>query len=240
MAVYFISDLHLQPGKPELAEALFTFVEQQAEDAEELYILGDFFDAWIGDDEDDPFYLNIELRLKRWVDNGLAVYFQHGNRDFLVGERFAEITGLSLLPEVARIQLPDREALVMHGDSLCIDDSEYQQFRAQVRTEAWQQQILAMPLDQRRQIARQLKDQSQSMNAMKAEDIMDVNAGEVVSVMSAHNVQTLIHGHTHRPAVHDLTVNDRSSHRYVLGDWGNLGWFIRADKTGLQLKSFSI
>ncbi|WP_185906606.1 UDP-2,3-diacylglucosamine diphosphatase [Teredinibacter haidensis] len=243
MTDYFISDLHLEASRAPVAEAFFRFVEQTVipeAPSNKLYILGDFFDAWVGDDDDNPLALNVQQKLLSYTQAGLSLYFQHGNRDFLVGAQFAQATGAQLLPEEHVIQLADRSALLMHGDSLCIDDEAYMQFRAQVRNPAWQQQILQLPLEQRRLMAQQLRAQSQSMNAMKAEDIMDVNAEEVTAALLRHDVITLIHGHTHRPAVHDIDVNGNKAQRLVLGDWGENAWFIKADSEGLTLHHFAI
>jgi len=238
MSDYFISDLHLKPSRNDIAEGFFHFVETTASDAQRLYILGDFFDAWIGDDEDDTFYTQILQKLSSYSQQGLALFFLHGNRDFLVGEGFATATGATLLNEEHLIELNGEAVLLMHGDSLCIDDDEYLKFRAQVRNPAWQQQILQLPLQQRRAMAAQLRTQSQSMNAMKAEDIMDVNGDEVKKVMLKHNARTIIHGHTHRPAVHKL--DNKGHQRIVLGDWESQGWFVRADGSDIQLHSFDL
>ncbi|WP_018014366.1 UDP-2,3-diacylglucosamine diphosphatase [Teredinibacter turnerae] len=235
---YFISDLHLQPDRPDLVAAFYRFIDTYLQDADELYILGDFFDAWIGDDEDAPFYLDIAARLNLLSTQGVAIYFQHGNRDFLIGEQFAKSAGVTLLPEQHKTLLAGEPVLLMHGDSLCIDDTEYMAFRNQVRSAAWQQQVLALPLEQRRAMAAQLRSQSSSMNAMKAEDIMDVNPEAVAQAMRKFDVSTMLHGHTHRPAVHEIELNSHHGKRFVLGDWNTTGWFIRANASELQLVEF--
>jgi len=239
MADYLVSDLHLDDSCIERFTAFKAFVERSA-DMDRLFILGDFFNAWIGDDDDNPFFLSVVAQLKEWSNKGLNISFTHGNRDFLVGEQLARNAGMRLLNEEHIETLGEKQVLLMHGDSLCIDDSEYQTFRAQVRSPEWQQQILAMPLEQRRQLAAQLRTQSQSMNAMKAEDITDVNYAEVLKVMSAHKVTTLIHGHTHRPDIHSFSVDGSSAQRLVLGDWQSQGWYVRADNKALMLESFPI
>ena len=239
MATYFISDLHLAPDYRALKEALFSFIDSK-EDMDSLYILGDFFDAWIGDDEDHPFYIDIIARLKALSDGGLKLFFMHGNRDFLVGEHFCTSSGSTLLKDPTVVDLYGKNVLLMHGDSLCTTDQEYMAFRAQVRNPQWQAQVLSLPLDQRRAMAAQLRSQSKSMNSNKAEDIMDVNQADVEAVLREHGPRTLIHGHTHRPACHDLDVDDRQCERIVLGDWGNTGWYIRADENSLDLTEFSI
>jgi len=236
MTAYFISDLHLQPSAPSLTQGFYTFLKQ-IDDAKQLYILGDFFDAWIGDDEDHPFYKEIVASLKACVDGGLETFFIHGNRDFLIGKDLAKETGIQLLPEQHELELVGKKALLMHGDSLCTTDTEYMAFRAQVRNPAWQQQILSLPLDQRRQMAAQLRSQSKSMNSNKAEDIMDVNPHDVDALIESNNVDILIHGHTHRPNRHTLT---NGKERIVLGDWGKNGWYLRADNKKLDLVEFLI
>jgi len=236
MAAYFISDLHLQPSAPKLAEGFHAFLKQ-IDDVKQLYILGDFFDAWIGDDEDHPFYLEILDALKALVDSGVETFFLHGNRDFLIGEDLANKTGVQLLPEQYTVSLAGKNVLLMHGDSLCTTDTEYMAFRAQVRNPAWQQQILSLPLDQRRQMAAQLRAQSKSMNSNKAEDIMDVNPSDVQALFDANDIDILLHGHTHRPNRHTLP-NEKE--RIVLGDWGETGWYVKADEDSLELVEFPI
>ncbi|WP_045859605.1 UDP-2,3-diacylglucosamine diphosphatase [Teredinibacter purpureus] len=245
MTDFFISDLHLHASRSAIAEAFFSFVEKTVLSKDEgdpsqnrLYILGDFFDAWIGDDDDDTFAASVKLKLRGYANTGLQLFFQHGNRDFLIGNDFASATGMTLLQEEHVITVNGDAVLLMHGDSLCVDDVEYMQFRAQVRNTEWQQQILQLPLEQRRVMAQQLRSQSQSMNAMKAEDIMDVNAQEVENALARHELSILIHGHTHRPNVHEL--KEQQGLRYVLGDWESNGWYIRADEKGLQLLSFTL
>ena len=240
MATYFISDLHLEPSRPQIDKALFEFLDNVKQDAEAIYLLGDFFNAWIGDDEDDPYFVSVLARLAEFTQSGIPTYFMHGNRDFLVGEKFAETTGITLLSDPTVVDLYGNNVLLMHGDSLCTDDKEYMAFRAQVRNPAWQQQALSFPLAQRRMMAAQLRDQSQSMNSNKAEDIMDVNQNEVEKVMQQHNVSVLIHGHTHRPDVHDLAVADKHAQRIVLGDWEAKGWYIKAQKDQIDLVDFAI
>lgn len=237
MTTYFISDLHLQASHPELTTGFYRFVEQTIADATDLYILGDFFDAWIGDDEDDSFYLGVIEKLKSYTDNGLRIFFMHGNRDFLVGKIFAEQTGVTLLDDPTDITLAGKKVRLMHGDSLCTTDTDYMQFRAQVRSPQWQQQVLSLPLAQRRMMAAQMRAQSQSMNSNKAEDIMDVNPIDVAAQFAQNEAQPkidiLLHGHTHRPARHQ--VNESGNERIVLGDWGKTMWYVRADNTTIEL-----
>lgn len=239
MRSLFISDLHLSQHAPKIVEGFLKFLQQQAADADQLYILGDFFDAWIGDDDDAALAVEIQRQLHQYSRNH-RVFFIHGNRDFLLGEKFARETCIELLQESALIALDDRRALIMHGDTLCTQDTEYLKFRAMVRNPAWQQQVLALPLPQRRLMAADLRQKSLSMNAMKAEDIMDVTPTEVEKVMQAANVNLLIHGHTHRPARHHLILEGADAERWVLGDWGDHGWYLLAENNQLELVKFKL
>lgn len=240
MRSLFISDLHLGHHSPNIVNGFFRFLDDQAASADQLYILGDFFDAWIGDDDDDSLVEEIKKQLRDYALHH-QIFFIHGNRDFLLGERFAQETGITLLPESQVIDLNGEKTLIMHGDTLCTQDAEYLTFRTMVRNPAWQQQVLSLPLPQRRRMAEDLRQKSKSMNAMKAEDIMDVTAEEVVRVMTDAGVQTLIHGHTHRPAKHSLVVNNKDATRWVLGDWGKDGWYLDVE-TGeaAKLMQFSL
>lgn len=235
MHTLFISDLHLHESRPQVTRAFFQFLYTQAIHAEALYILGDFFDAWIGDDDDSELLQDVADGLHKLNELGVAIYFMHGNRDFLLGETYASKAGMELIPDGIIIDLYGIPTLLMHGDSLCTDDVEYQQFRAMVRSPQWQQQILAQPLGARRALATQMREKSQSMNSLKAEDILDVSPAEVTAQMEAAGVTRMIHGHTHRPARHSLTVSDQSAERIVLGDWHDFGWCIKADNNNIEL-----
>jgi UDP-2,3-diacylglucosamine hydrolase len=227
----FISDLHLQPSQPRLLDACLTFLDKHARGADALYLLGDLFEMWIGDDDDAAWLNDLSAALRQLHRRGTALYFMHGNRDFLLGEKFAERCGMQLLPETCVIDLYGRSALLLHGDTLCTEDKEYQAFRAQVRNPQWQQMILTHSLDERRFLAAQLRQQSKMAGSNKAEDIMDVTPEEVVKIMAANGVDLLIHGHTHRPARHELFVSERPAERIVLGDWreNDCMWYLRAE-----------
>jgi len=229
----FISDLHLCPAREDLKKAYFYFCEHMLKAGDTLYILGDFFDAWIGDDEDNPFYLEIKKQLKI-LSQQHTIYFMHGNRDFLIGEQFALDTGVTLLPDPTPIMLGEHACLLMHGDSLCTDDTQYMAFREQARSQAWQANILALPLAQRRQVAQELREKSKSLNSNKSEDIMDVSTSTAEQTLQAHQVTTLIHGHTHRPNTHTHYVDGKICKRIVLGDWDKTGWYIMFDDTDKQ------
>ncbi len=240
MSTLFISDLHLHETRPQITRAFFHFLHTQALGAEQLYILGDFFDAWIGDDDDNALNAEIATELKKLSSAGTQIFLMHGNRDFLLGEKFAAQAGAQLIAEGTVIDLYGCPTLLLHGDNLCTDDKDYIAFRQQVRSPQWQQQILAQPLAARRALAAQLREKSQAMNSLKAEDIMDVSQADVIRVMQNAEVTRLIHGHTHRPARHTLEVNLKSAERIVLGDWHDLGWVIVADRDKTELISWSL
>lgn len=240
MATYFISDLHLSPERPEITTALESFLANQAKDATALYILGDFFDAWVGDDDHCDFATHIKELLIAQSKRGVKVFFIRGNRDFMIGEALANACGFTLLEDETVVELYGKRVLLMHGDTLCTADVEYQQFRKMVRNPVWQQQVLALPINQRRAMAADLRSKSQSMNAMKAEDIMDVTPDEVVNIMDEYRVKVLIHGHTHRPAHHQFDEKGKSHSRWVLGDWHSNARYLRADEDGIELKELEI
>ncbi|WP_370184394.1 UDP-2,3-diacylglucosamine diphosphatase [Alloalcanivorax sp.] len=235
-----ISDLHLDPARPEHLAALETLLDNHAGKADRLYVLGDLFEAWIGDDDDSPFNRQAIDAFRRFSDAGSELFFMHGNRDFLLGDKFADDCGGVLLDEGTVADLYGTRALLMHGDSLCTEDHAYQQFRAMARDPQWQQGMLTKPLEERRALAQGMRMQSQGNNANKPENIMDVTPAEVVRVMEDAGVRHLIHGHTHRPAVHDVALKDGTGTRWVLGDWGALGWWIVADSDGLRLENWEI
>ncbi len=237
----FISDLHLDPARPEHLEALKNLLAQHQGKTDALYVLGDLFEAWIGDDDDTPFNLEAIAAFRQFSDSGSKLYFMHGNRDFMLGNDFANACGGTLLDEGTVVDLYGTAVILMHGDSLCTLDTAYQQFRTMARNPQWQQGMLAKPLEERRMIAQGMRMQSQGNNANKAENIMDVTPEEVIREMQEAGVQHLIHGHTHRPDVHDVDLPDGTGKRWVLGDWGKLGWQIVADsERGLRLESFEI
>lgn len=241
MSTLFISDLHLQARHPAMAHGFIHFLQHQAVNAEALYILGDFFEFWIGDDFQTEFETHIMQALKQLTEQGTPVYFMHGNRDFLIGDTFAAETGVTLLSDPTVIDLYGTRTLLMHGDSLCTADTGYMQFRQMVRNPAWQQQILSKSVEERLTLAQSIRQESQQGNSMKADDIMDVTPEEVVNVMAQHHVQQLIHGHTHRPAVHDLVVNQAPAKRWVLGDWSDTqGWKITATEAQWTLEAFQL
>jgi len=219
MATLFISDLHLDETRPQIVDLFVRFLADEARKADALYILGDLFESWIGDDDDAPLATRIAHALRSLRDSGVPIYFMHGNRDFLLGAEYAKRAGMELLADPTIVELDGERTLLMHGDTLCTDDVEYQKFRGLVRNPAWQQQFLAKPLAERRAFAAQARGESRKQTAMKAAEIMDVNQCAVESVMRTHGVRRLIHGHTHRPAKHRFDLDGQAAERIVLGDW---------------------
>ncbi|MEA3639321.1 MAG: UDP-2,3-diacylglucosamine diphosphatase [Lamprobacter sp.] len=213
----FISDLHLSPQRPALTRLFIEFLEQRAPRASELYILGDLFDAWIGDD-DDPLP-EVRLAFQRLTAQHRRCLVMHGNRDFLLGRRFARTTGCELIPDPCLIQLSGEPVLLMHGDGLCTDDLAYQRFRRRVRNPIAQQLFLWSPLSKRRRIAASYRQRSKEAMMAKPEEIMDVNDSAVIRQMRRFKVRRLIHGHTHRPRDHLIHLDGQPVLRQVLSDW---------------------
>lgn len=244
MSVYFISDLHLEPARPALAQGFAHYLQQlqERQDADQLYILGDFFEVWMGDDFVNPFVDQVKAALKQLSDSGTEILLMHGNRDFLLGEDFCRDAGATLITDPTLITLGEETVLLMHGDSLCTQDIEYMKIRQVFRSAAWQKDFLEKSLEERIAFARQVRSESQSGQEMKSNDILDVTLSEVDREMSEHNVNVMIHGHTHRPALHEWNFEGQQRQRYVMGDWSDdKGWEIRwnAD-TGIQLLEFSL
>jgi len=231
----FISDLHLDTARPAITAALATFLDRH-QGRERLYILGDLFEAWIGDDDDSPLAAEVADLLRRFTAGGASLAIMRGNRDFLLGEAFCRSVGAQLLPDPIVIDLYGEPTLLLHGDSLCTDDVQYQAFRRTARDPAWQADLLARPLAERRDLADQLREISREANSNKAEDIMDVAPAAVRAIMSEHGVRQMIHGHTHRPARHE----EAAGLRWVLGDWDSQGWAIEASAGNIRLYSFPI
>lgn len=237
MAVLFISDLHLDPARPGGIDDFTRFCAGPARAVPSLYILGDLFEAWIGDDDDDPRLAPILDALAELTDAGVDCAFMHGNRDFLVGDAFAERTGCRLLGDFETIAIDGTPVLLTHGDLLCSDDVRYLELRSQLRDPGWQADFLGKSLDERRRIAAELRQLSQTEMAAKTEAIMDVNEATVRETMRRFKVSTLLHGHTHRPAIHDFTLDGVAARRIVLNDWYGPGGYARWDARGPRLES---
>lgn len=239
MTQLFISDLHLTNGRPEIVRLFLEFLVGPARFAKALYILGDLFEYWAGDDDlDDPFNNSIALSLAQYAAAGPRVYFMHGNRDFLVGAGFAKACGLTLLDDPVVIDLEDGAVLLSHGDTLCTDDLEYQRFRATVREASWANAFLARPLEERKHEIAALRARSETEKRAKPAAIMDVNETAVANFFREHHCPRLIHGHTHRPAHHQHTVDGRQCERWVLADWYDKGSYLISDHTGLRAQSW--
>jgi len=239
LTTLFISDLHLEPARSDITAQLLSFLAGEARDAEALYILGDLFEVWVGDDDDDPFVDQIGAALRAVSDSGVNCFFTHGNRDFLIGEAYAARAGFDLLSDWTRLELGSETVLVGHGDDLCTDDTDYMAFRRMVRDPQWQLNMLGLPLAQRRQLAVSARQQSQANTANKTIEIMDVNASAVAQLLRDHDVNQLLHGHTHRPAIHRFSVDGKDATRIVLGDWYEQGSIVRWDETGYQLEQLT-
>ncbi len=232
---YFIADLHLTQDRPDITACFTAFLANEARAAQSLYILGDLFETWIGDDDDSAFAHDIAQALRELNEHGTTIYFIHGNRDFLLGQRYAQKAGLILLPEIHTIDLYGQKTVIMHGDTLCTQDIAYQAFRRKSRSWWWQALIKCLPLSMRRKKAENYRRRSAAANAMKTIDIMDVTPSEVVKCLEQHQCQRLIHGHTHRPNVHKITANQQEAERIVLGDWYEQGAWLKVTPEGFSL-----
>lgn len=242
MSIKFIADLHLRPEQPEIVRLFLQFLQAQSQDKDlqALYILGDLFEAWIGDDFIPPGVDSVISALSKLSDSGCSLFFMHGNRDFLIGEEFAAQTGCELLPEHHVIELFGTPTLLMHGDLLCTDDVGYMNFRNMVRNPRWQQDFLAKSVAERIALAQEARKESQQTTSQLDYEIMDVNQNTVVKTMAQWQVSQLIHGHTHRPATHELTVNNAPAKRIVLGDWYKQGSVLVCDQHGCKLNNLAI
>jgi UDP-2,3-diacylglucosamine hydrolase len=237
----FISDLHLCGARPAITGLFLDFLRRRARASDALYILGDLFEYWIGDEAvEQEEFRSIIRGLRELTAGGTPVFVMHGNRDFLMGDGFETATGSRLLKDPAHIDLYGAPTLLMHGDSLCTDDTEYMTFRATVRSPAWQKEFLGKSIAERDRIVRDFREISKNSTAAKKPEIMDVNQKAVESVMREHHVQRLIHGHTHRPKEHVFNLDGRPARRMVLGDWYEQGSVLRVDAQGWQLESLPL
>lgn len=231
----FISDLHLSEATAHIEQGLYRFLEQKG-DVDRLFLLGDIFEAWVGDDDDSALATRFATAMKKIADRGTAIYFMRGNRDFLVGASYLLQFGASLLGDTSEVVVAGKPTLLMHGDLLCTDDVDYMAFRALAHNPEWQAEMLAKPLIERRELAKHLRTMSKEAASNKAEDIMDVNQDYVSQVIAEHHVARLIHGHTHRPGRHALL----DAERVVLGDWNETGWYLLEQDETLELIEFDL
>lgn len=235
-----ISDLHLSPERTDIYNAFRLFLEAEASHASALFILGDFFNVWIGDDDNGGLPDAVLGLLNTLTGSGTQLYLMHGNRDFLLGREFCHACNATLLAEPYLLSCFNSEYLLMHGDSLCTLDSDYMAFRRLVRDPAWQAEFLVRPLADRRAFADEARARSKAMSSNKPEDIMDVTPSEVVRVMKESGATTLVHGHTHRPTIHNVDLGNTRGKRIVLGDWDRLGWYLEITPGNYRLVNFPI
>ena len=247
MSTLFVSDLHLDPARPEITALFLRFLGEEASGADALYILGDLFEAWVGDDDPSSTGQQVADGLRRLADAGVPVSFVHGNRDFLVGQDYAGRAGMRILPDPAVVSLYGEPVLVMHGDLLCTDDHAYQAFRAQTRDPHWQAMFLAQPLAARQAFAAQARQASMSRqqdmidgDRASFEAVTDVNPQAVEATLARFGVATLVHGHTHRPAMHAVRIGDREGRRIVLGDWYEQGSVLRVSPGHCDLQALPL
>ncbi len=236
MSALFISDLHLDESRPQVLAGLGRLIETDAANADALYILGDLVEVWVGDDDDGPTANAVRVALAAAAQR-CAVHVMHGNRDFLLGERFAADTGVALLDDPTLIDVDGQPVLIAHGDAYCTGDAEYQSARALFRSPVWQAGVLAASLAERRALAAALRAKSISANETKADNIMDVTPAAVAAALDEAGADLLVHGHTHRPGIHDLGGSRR---RIVLGDWNRCGWKLLLNRGDTALSCFAL
>ena len=237
MTTLFISDLHLSADRPDITACFLRFMSNEARGIDALYVLGDLFEMWIGDDDDSPFHQQIKKAFRQLTDSGVPCYFIHGNRDFLIGKRFSQETGVELLPEHTVVDLYGTATLILHGDTLCTLDEGYQRYRKKVHNRFIQWLFFRLPLSYRQRIGEKMRSGSSQTNQAKSQTIMDVTPSEVVHVMAELGVSQMIHGHTHRPDVHALSVNGQDARRIVLGDWYDHGSVLVCTPQGCALET---
>jgi UDP-2,3-diacylglucosamine hydrolase len=231
----FISDLHLCASRPAITAAFIEFLQNTASKVKALYILGDLFEYWAGDDDiNDAFHQQVISGFKKLSDAGVKVFLMHGNRDFLIAEGFCQVAGITLLNDPVMIDLHGKKALLSHGDDLCVDDVAYQQFRIQVRDKKWQHEFLSQPLQVRKKQIEAIRARSEQEKTQKSLEIMDVNAEAVNALLRKYQPDLLIHGHTHRPDRHSIELDGRSITRWVLGDWYEQGSYLACDRHGCK------
>ena len=232
----FISDIHLSENNPHLTNAFKKFLNESKEACSHLFILGDLFEIWIGDDDDNPFIQDIKQALINFTSNGPETFLMHGNRDFLIGETFANEVGISILSDPHTLNINGMKTILSHGDFLCTDDADYIEFRNEVRSKEWQKNFLSKSIDERNEIANSLRSDSKDATSEKSLEITDANLETVNNFIQKNKPSIFIHGHTHRPKIHEHEL----AKRVVLGDWDRCGWYLSIEENSLNLKEFKI
>jgi len=233
--IHFISDLHLTQDRPKNTQRFLAYLESLDTDVSDLYILGDLFDVWVGDDDTTPPNGVVKKQLSKLTATGVKVHFLAGNRDFLIGKEFFSDTQVSSLEDESVIDLFGVKTLLMHGDLLCTDDIQYQQFRQLTHNPAWQQEALSKPLQERLALAQHYRQESHLNKKDKSAGIMDVNESAVINTLEKHQTQRLIHGHTHRPSLHTHNVNGHQTERFVLAEWDHNGSVLDWTENGYKV-----
>ncbi|NIV18313.1 MAG: UDP-2,3-diacylglucosamine diphosphatase [Woeseiaceae bacterium] len=236
MTTLFVSDLHLEAERPDIGKQFLLFLDTDAKEADDLYILGNLFEAWVGDDDPNTHYFAIKRALRKLDDAGISVYFMHGDRDFMVGSGFTNETGVEILKDPYKVSMYGQKALLSHGDILCTDDIKYQKVRTMVRDPDWQAKMRAKPLKERLRIAEEARRHSLEQTLNQSLQIVDVNQDAVETMIREYNVDVLVHGHTHRPGIHTIDLGNRKAKRIVLGDWFLKGSVVRWDSRGPRLE----
>ena len=241
----FISDLHIDQSRTDIIYGLFQFLERNKNKCEALYILGDLFEVWIGDDAIADTEMAVASKLRDFSQHGASVFIMHGNRDFLIGNEYANQCGATIIYDNHLVKIEDENLLLLHGDTLCTDDIEYLRFRELVRDNIWQQEFLGKPITERAAYARQVRERSKLEMSSKSEYIMDVNQNAVLELFKSHKTSKVLHGHTHRPAIHNIGAQSKNcilekAQRVVLGDWNEKGWYAELQANTLELHSFAL
>ena len=239
MTTLFISDLHIDADQPEIAKQFLEFLKTEAIGARALYILGDLFESWIGDDDPNPHYATIKTAIRELGQKSIPVYFMRGNRDFMIGANFATETGVTILSDPYILEMNGEPVLLSHGDAYCTDDVEYQAVRKMTRNPEWQAMMLQKSVEERLVFADQARAASLAHGGSISAEISDVNANAIEDAMRESGVRTMLHGHTHRPAVHDIEVDGEAAKRIVLGDWYEQGSVVRWDENGPVLSTMA-
>ncbi len=237
MTTLFVSDLHLEADRPDIADQFLKFLETEALHADALYILGDLFESWVGDDDPNEHYAWIKQGLRKLSRKNIPVFFMHGNRDFMIGADFAAETAITILPDPCITEIHGQKVLLSHGDAYCTDDVEYQAVRKMTRDPQWQAMMLAKPLEERLAFAEQARAASQAHSGNIDQNIADVNQNAIENALREAEVSLMLHGHTHRPAVHEFEIDGQPAGRIVLGDWYEHGSVVRWDDDGPALNS---